>query len=158
MAAPNTVFPPHKSSLGLDANLVMLIAYLGGSLLAFIPIVKYVAFAVPIVIFFIEKSSPYVKFHSAQAIVLQVFNWIVSIISGILVGVFQGVLYSSSDLGAITVASVLVMIFGLITTIVSIVILVFEIICLVKSWKYECYKLPVFGDLAEKLAAKFPIV
>ena len=157
MATPNTVYPPHKSSIGLDANIVMLIAYLGGSLLGFIPIVRYVAFAVPIVLFFVEKASPYVKFHAAQAIVLQLVGAVFSIIFGILSAILSSCAASldySSALGILAVIAIV----GVISWIISIVLLVFEIICLVKSWKYECYKLPLFGGLAEKLAAKFPIV
>ena len=154
--ANNVVYPPHKSSLNLDANIVMLIAYLGGSLLGFIPILCYVSFAVPIVLFFIEKASPYVKFHAAQAITLQIFSAVVSIVFSILSSILTGCVNMSLSASLVFVG--LIGILGVISTIVSLVILVFEIICLVKSWKYECYKLPVFGGLAEKLAAKFPIV
>lgn len=153
----NPVYAPHKSSLGLDANLVMLIAYFGGALLSFFPVVRYVSFAVPIVLFFIEKASPYVKFHAAQAIMLQVISAVFSIVVAIITGIATAcaaTLNLSATLGLLAVVGIL----SVLSYIVSIVLLVFEIICVVKSWKYESYKMPVVGGLAEKLAARFPIV
>lgn len=153
----NPVYAPHKSSLGLDANLVMLIAYLGGAVLSFIPVLRYFSFAVPIVLFFIEKASPYVKFHAAQAIILQVIGSIFSILISIVLAIANGCL-AVMDLTAVFGLVALVGVLSVISWVISIVLLVFEIICLVQSWKYECYKLPLVGSLAEKLAARFPII
>ncbi len=138
----NKIFEPHKSSIGnLDANVVALIAYLGGAILGFIPGIKYVAFLVPIIIFFIEKDSKYVKFHAMQSILLSAVGVVISIILWIfiLIGIhsYAGLTFISA-----------------IAFIISIALLVFFIIATVKSYKYEIYKLPLIGNWAEKIALK----
>ncbi|MEL7570443.1 MAG: DUF4870 domain-containing protein [Eubacteriaceae bacterium] len=130
----NKIYEPHKSSIGnLDANVVALIAYIGSLILGYIPIIKYVAFLVPIIIFIIEKESKFVKFHAMQSILLCAVSWIISII----LVIFR---YSS-------VIWILFIIIGL-------TLLVFYIIGAVKSYKYELYKMPLIGNWAEKIALK----
>lgn len=140
----NNIYEPHKSSIGnLDANVVALIAYLGSTILGLIPGVKYVAFLVPIIIFFIEKDSKFVKFHAMQAILLSVAAFILTIVIGIIAGIL---LVAGSFVGY--------SIFLALVWIVAIAILVISIIAAVKSYKYEIYKLPLIGKWAEKIALK----
>ena len=143
----NKIYEPHKSSIGnLDANLMALIAYLGGAVLGFIPGVKYVAFLVPIIIFIIEKESKFVKFHAMQSILLSAVGVVISIILGIIIGI----VFATGSYGALAVLSIL----SIITWLIVIVLFVFFIIAAVKSYKYEIYKLPLIGNWAEKIAMK----
>lgn len=62
-----SVIAPHKSSLGLDANILATILYVLAVAGMFIPGYRFFAFIIPLVIFFIEKESSFVKFHAIQA-------------------------------------------------------------------------------------------
>lgn len=143
----NKIYEPHKSSIGnLDANVMALIAYLGGAILGFIPGIKYVAFLVPIIIFVIEKESKFVKFHAMQSILLSAVGVVISIILGIVIGI----VIATGSYGALAVLSIL----SIITWIIVIALFVFFVIAAVKSYKYEIYKLPLIGNWAEKIALK----
>ncbi len=46
---------PHRSSLGMDANVMALLCYIGAFVLSWIPVIQWVAPAAPLVIFFINR-------------------------------------------------------------------------------------------------------
>ena len=69
---------PHRSSLGMDAHVMALLCYLAAFVLAWIPYIQYVAPLAPLIIFFIEKESPFVKFHAIQAFILVLINWVLT--------------------------------------------------------------------------------
>ncbi len=141
---------PHRSSLGMDANVMALLCYIAAFVLAWIPIVKWVAPAAPLVIFFIEKESPFVKFHAMQAFILEVVNWVLSIIFSIILSAVAYNPYAYltgrgwGALGAISIIS----------TIVGIALTVFAIIALIKAYGYFEYKIPLVGNFAMKFSRK----
>jgi len=143
----NKIYEPHKSSIGgLDANLMALIAYLGGAVLGLIPGVKYVAFLVPIIIFILEKDSEFVKFHAMQSILLSV----VGLIFAIIIAIISAILVATMSYGALGAFSIIL----IITWLISIALLVFFIIAAVKAYKYQIYKMPLIGNIAAKIAIK----
>lgn len=147
----NKIFEPHKSSIGnLDANVVALIAYLGGAILGFIPGIKYVAFLVPIIIYVIEKESKFVKYHAMQSILLSAVGVVLSIILAIIISIATAAIIHSGGYGALGALAVL----SILVWIIALVLLVFFIIAAVKSYKYEIYKMPLIGNWAEKIALK----
>ena len=138
------MYEKHQSSIGnVDANIMMLVAYLGtgiiASCLSFIPFISIIALAVPIVILVMEKNSEYVKFHALQALILNLLSVIVSFFLTFifLVVPFLGLIISP------------------IILIISLVIFAVEIFVIVKSWKYTSYKFPLVGDFAERFVGKF---
>lgn len=84
-------------------------------------------FITGIIFFVLEKESKFVKFHAMQSIMFSVGLMILSFILGFI---------------------------PIIGWIVSLLIgplsLVLWIILLIKAYKYEYFKLPVIGDMAEK--------
>jgi len=150
MREPTVKVDPHKSSLGeMDANVLALLVYLAPIILAWIPVIKYLAWAIPLVIFFIEKKSNFVRFHSMQAILLSVVGAIiVFIISVIILGaVTASYYYSYGGWGAIGLVTALALI-------VTLVIVVFEIIAMVNAYGYKEYRIPLLGNLAAKFSGK----
>ncbi|KAB3531098.1 DUF4870 domain-containing protein [Alkaliphilus serpentinus] len=141
---------PHKSSLGMDANIAVLITYLGGVVIGWLPAIGYVSWLVPLIIFILEKESDFVRFHSMQSLILNA----VGALLGLIIVIFSGAIattffYSpAAGLGFLGILSLL-------TTIISIVILVFAILAVINGFKYKEYKIPVIGNLAEKLSVKF---
>lgn len=141
---------PHRSTFGMDANIAALLVYLAAGILSFIPIIRYVAFAAPVVVFFVEKESKFVKFHAMQASVFSVAWWALSVIFDI-VGSIIAVSLLYNPLGSLGVLGIL----GIISLLISIAFGVAEIICLIKAYNYEVFKFPVVGNIAEKLCVRF---
>jgi uncharacterized membrane protein len=143
-----TTVDPHKSSIGgLDANIMALIAYIGGAVIGWIPVLRYFAWLVPIVIFFLEKNSTFVKFHAMQAFLLNVVGSVLSLIVYVLIG---GIIRAANPyqmFGTLAIVGVLVMI-------ISIIITIFSILALYNAYKYKLYFIPVIGKLADKLSTK----
>ncbi len=138
---------PHKSSLGMDANIAVLIAYLGGVVVAWIPGLSYLAWLVPVVVFVLEKESRFVRFHAMQSFALSLVGVVFGIILAILTGIFATTLMYSPGAGLGFLG--LIAILG---TIISIVILVFAVIAIIQGFQYKEYKIPIIGNLAVKLA------
>ncbi len=80
-----------------------------------------------LIFFVIEKESKYVKFHAMQSIIFSV-AW--TILSMLLVVTVVGPMF------------------------LGIVGLVVWVICIIKAYSGEMFKLPVIGDMAEKIANK----
>jgi len=146
----NKIFDPHKSTIGdLDANLIALIAYIGIGAFSFISGLSYIAFAIPLIIFFLEKESEFVKFHAMQATVLGVIN---SVLYFIIYVIIRGILINPLNLYA-GIAAFLT--FSTIMTIISIIIAVFAVIAAIAAYGYKGYNIPIVGGFAEKFAEKF---
>lgn len=149
---------PHRSSLGMDANVMALICYLAAFILSWIPIIQYVAWAAPLVIFFIEKESPFVKFHAIQALILEAVYCVFTVVIGIISAIIAAAYYANASIysyyynyrasiGGVMACSIILMIIG-------IALSVFAIIVMVKAYGYYEYKIPVIGNLALKFSRK----
>lgn len=145
-----TKFEPHKSSLELDANIVVLISYLGGIVVSFVPGISFLAWAVPVIIYFLEKDSKFVKYHAMQCILLTVVGVIFSIILAILIGIFTALVLLSSGVAAVSLISLT----GILTLTIPVIMFIFMIIATVKGWNYECYEMPIIGKYASKIVFK----
>ncbi len=142
----NTV-EPHKSSLGMDANIAILIAYLGGVAVGWIPGLNYIAWLVPLVVFILEKESKFVRFHAMQSFALSLVGVVFALILTIFTGIFAATLVFSPGAGLGLLALI-----ATLGTIVSVVILVFAVIAIIQGFQYKEYKIPVIGNLAVKMA------
>ncbi|NMA25095.1 MAG: DUF4870 domain-containing protein [Clostridiales bacterium] len=146
---------PHRSSLGMDANIMALLCYLAAFVLGWIPIIQYVAFIAPLVIFFIEKESPFVKFHAMQAFILQAVNFVFMVVFGIIISAITAAYISSGaflrNIGAAAGGAV---VFSTLLIIIGVILTIFAIIAMVKAHGYFEYKIPVVGNLAEKFSKK----
>ncbi|MCL2695839.1 MAG: hypothetical protein FWE69_05890 [Clostridiales bacterium] len=143
----NTV-APHKSSLGLDANLVVLFTYLSMHLFGWWNWVGLLAIAGPLVFFFIEKNSRFVKFHAVQAAGIGAVWGVLNLLFSILRAATRP-RYSfdwvygvrSSGWGAYTAI-------GVISTIVSVALSVLMVYMIISAWNYKEVELPIIGPIA----------
>ena len=126
-----------KSSTGLDENLAALLSYILGWLSG-------------LVFFLIEKDSRLVRFHamqslllSAAAFVIGIALWILSIISWVIVSQISGIL-----------SFLISVIVGLVAFVLGVGLLIAVIMCLIKAYQGQFFKLPVIGNMAEKFSAK----
>ncbi|MCA1578374.1 MAG: DUF4870 domain-containing protein [Acidobacteria bacterium] len=126
-----------KSSTGLDENVAALLAYILGWIGG-------------LVFFLIEKDSRFVKFHAMQSILLSVLVAVVAIAMWILtvVMVIIGAAIGDALGGLFTLLATLIwFVFG-------VGVLIAVIMCLVKAFQGQYFKLPVIGNFAEKFSTK----
>ncbi|HET6785285.1 MAG TPA: DUF4870 domain-containing protein [Erysipelotrichaceae bacterium] len=116
---------PHKSSLGIDANLVILIVWFGAFVLSLIEPISFLSFTIPFIILFIEKESALVKQHAIQAITLFIFN----IIATLVIFIFP--------------------LLGLLFWIIAMIELGLIVIAAQRGWYYQEYELPFIQPLAK---------
>jgi uncharacterized membrane protein len=126
-----------KSSTGLDENVAALLSYLFG-------------WVSGLIFFLLEKDSRLVRFHAMQSILLNAVAvvvggvlWVGSIILAIIAALISDMLGSLIWI----LAMLLISAFG-------IALFVAAILCLVKAYQGQYFKLPVIGNFAEKFSAK----
>ena len=126
-----------KSSTGLDENIAALLSYVFGWISG-------------LVFFLIEKDSRLVRFHAMQSLllsggfaVIMFVLWFAAVILGLIVG------YASNLLGSLVWIVAMLIISAL-----SIAVLVGWVMCLIKAFNKEYFKLPIIGNYAEKFSAK----
>lgn len=126
-----------KSSTGLDENVAALLSYV-------------FTWVTGLIFFLIEKDSRLVRFHAMQSILLgativvvSIALWVLSLISWVVLGQISGLL------------SFLVnVVIGLLSFVLVVGLLVAVIICLIKAYQRQYFKLPVLGNMAEKFSTK----
>lgn len=126
-----------KSSTGLDENVAALLSYV-------------MTWITGLVFFLMEKSSRLVRFHAMQAILLGAtavvlgivlwFGWIIFAVVGAMISDFLPALVS--------------VVFGLLLFVFWIGIVIAWIMCLIKAYQGQYFKLPVLGNFAEKFSAR----
>src|ERR1700723_52714 len=102
----------------------------------------YVAGWVTGLIFYLIDKRPFVRFHAAQSLVL-----------------FGGIVVAYILLGMIAAASIfggwmLTLMSFLIYGVLGIGSFILWVLCMVKAYQGQKFKLPVIGDLAEKMAGR----
>ena len=130
---------PHKSSLGMEANIAVVVMYIIMVVLSWIMYANFLSWAVPLVFFFIEKESRFVKYQSIQALGIGVVSAVISLL-------LQIILWSSlwaGGLGALALVSALSIIVG-----IAITALVVYIVYM--AFNYKIVELPVIGPIAKK--------
>ena len=126
-----------KSSTGMDENVAALLSY----------IFTWVS---GLVFFLIEKESRFVRFHAMQAILLGASAAVLGIVLWIAWAVLAIVMAMVSEV----LASLVGLVVGLLIFVFYIAILVAWVLCLIKAYQKQYFKLPVIGNFAEKFSAK----
>lgn len=117
------------TSTGLDPKLAGLLCYILGIVTG-------------LIFFLIEKTNQVVRFHAAQSIVFSGFTIALWIVLTIVSLVFYQISWTLGNL------------FNLITILIWLGLFIVWIVLLVKGYSGEKWKLPVVGDLAERMAGK----
>ena len=145
---------PHKSSLGMDANIAALVIFVAMAVVSWIPYLGWVAWGVPLVFFFMEKSSKFVKYQAVTALVIGVIRAALSIVLQIFVWILTPRdLYSAVNLvyGRGWGAWALL---GAISTIIGVAITVVIIYFIIMAYGYKQVELPIIGPIAAKASDK----
>ena len=126
-----------KSSTGLDENIAALLSYVFG-------------WVSGLIFFLIEKDSRLVRFHAMQSLLFNVLVAVVGIALWIVL--FVVFLVVSQVSGAL--ATILSLVSLLVWLVFGIGILAGWVLCLVKAFQGQYFKLPVIGNFAEKFSTK----
>jgi uncharacterized membrane protein len=126
-----------KSSTGLDENIAALLSYVFG-------------WVSGLIFFLIEKDSRLVRFHAMQSILLNAFI----LVAGIVIWIIVFVLFLISTQLPSIIGSLMGLIITLIWVVFSVGLLIAWIMCLIKAFQGQYFKLPVIGAFAEKFSTK----
>ncbi|MBK8466690.1 MAG: hypothetical protein IPL32_12750 [Chloracidobacterium sp.] len=119
-----------KSALGLDANVAALLAYL--------PICA-VNLIMSIIIIATDKTNKLARFHAFQSLLLMG----ACIVLGVGLGILGGIV-------AVAQSTALALVLLLVQAVIGLAILAAIIMCMVKAFQGQMFKLPVIGDMADK--------
>ena len=126
-----------KSSTGLEENLAALLSYVFG-------------WVSGLIFFLIEKDSRLVRFHAMQSLLLNVVAGVVAIALWIVL--FVLFMIATQVSGALTTLLGFVSI--LIWRVFIAAIVIGVVMCLIKAYQGQYFKLPIIGNFAEKFSAK----
>lgn len=126
-----------KSSTGLDENIAALLSYVFG-------------WVSGLIFFLIEKDSRLVRFHAMQSLLFNVLVAVVGIALWIVLFVVFMIVSQISGALATVLSLVSILVWG----VFLLGILAGFILCLVKAFQGQYFKLPVIGNFAEKFSAK----
>lgn len=116
---------PHKSSFGVNANIVILVVWFGAFFLSLIEPISFLSFSIPFIILFMESESTLVKQHAIQAISLFFFN----ILATLFIFIFP--------------------LLSFIFWIVAIIELALIVVAAQRGWDYQEYDLPFIQPLTK---------
>jgi len=105
---------------------------------------------VGLIFFFIEKENRFVRFHAMQSLLFDILVGVAVFVLWIVLFVFFLILSQIS--GVLSTIASLVSV--LIWVVLSIAILVGWVMCLIKAYQSQYFKLPIIGNFAEKFSAK----
>ena len=150
-----TIIEPHKSSLGMNANMASIVIFLAMLVVSWIPYLRWLAWAVPLVIFHMEKESAFVKFQAVQAIVLGVASAGFSIVLQIFIWILTPRNIHSAINYAMGRGWGAVALFGTLATIISLAFTVIEIYIIYTAYNWKQVELPFAGPIAAKASGQF---
>lgn len=145
-STPNPTPGTSPTGSGLDPKVAAAISYI---------------WIVGLVFFFIEKENRFVRFHAMQSILFGIVNSVImvvlAIVATILTVVFSigaAAMASAGGSGAGTLVGLLVWLIWLIFWLIAMVFLVGLILAAVKAYQGQMFKLPIIGNMAEKIVNK----
>lgn len=128
---------PGKSSTGLDENIAALLAYIFG-------------WVSGLVFFLIEKDSKLVRFHAMQSIMFNVLILVLSVVLWIVTFVLVLIMAALPDI----MGTLIGFLTSIIWLVFSVALLIGWILCLVRAYQGQFFKLPIIGNMAEKIVNK----
>jgi uncharacterized membrane protein len=134
--------PPTKTGSGLEPNIAAALSYI---------------WIVGLIFFFIEKENKFIRFHALQSIIFGIANsilmFVLAIVAVILTFAFGiGGAMVGGGLGALI--HLLVWLIWLLFWVVGLALLLGLIFAAVKAYQGKTFKLPIIGNMAEKIVNK----
>ena len=131
-----------KSGVGLEPNIAAALSYI---------------WIVGLIFFIMEKENRFIRFHALQSILYGVV-WIVAVfvlaIVNIIIGVIFGVVASAAGDAGAFVGMIVWLISMFIWLVFPLVYLGTLILAAVKAYQGKTFKLPIIGNMAERMVNK----
>ena len=121
-----------KTALGLDANVGALICYLGNLVCA-------LGLIYSIIVLVTDKTNKLARFHAFQSILLTVGAFVLYFLAAMVVMV-----------GAAANSTAISLLGSLVYMVIALGLLVAVILCAIKGYQGQLFKLPVIGNLADQ--------
>lgn len=153
-----TIIEPHKSSLGMDANIASMVIFIAMAVVSWIPYLGWVAWGVPLVFFFMEKNSKFVKFQAVTALVVGLIRAVIAIILQIFVWLLTPKDWYSALSYATGRGWGVWALLGTVSTIIGVAITVLIVYLIIMAFGYKQVELPVIGPVAAKASEKLDII
>jgi uncharacterized membrane protein len=136
--------PPANQSLGsgLDPKVAAALSYI---------------WIVGLIFFFTEKENKYIRFHAMQSIIFGIANSIIMFVLAIVAVVLTfafGIGGAIVGGGMGTIIGLLVWLIWLLFWLLAMVLLIGLILAAVKAYQGKMFKLPIIGNMAEKIVNK----
>lgn len=125
------------STFGLSPNVAALVSYI------WIPVTSIIVLAT-------EKQNRLVRFHAFQSLLMGLAMFAITILLSVLIGVLMLVAGAISPYAGIVVSILSLLVW----LVIAVALLGVWILCLVKAYRGEKYKLPIVGNHAEKMSNK----
>ena len=145
---------PHKSSLGMEANIAVILIFVAMAVISWIPYLGWIAWAVPLVFFILEKTSVFVKFQAVQALAIGVVRAAISLILQIFIWILTPRTLSSAINFVYGRGWGAWVVLGTISTIIGIIITLIEVYIIFKAFTYKQVELPGIGPIGRKFSQK----
>lgn len=146
-----TLVNPHRSSLGMDANVAVLVAALVTVILGWVSYLGWIAWAVPLVFFFLEKESPFVKRQMVQLLCLAIVRAVVMIIVQIFVWAFAPATFIGGAFALLSGGLVLLFLLWVISGLIGLALSLLAIYIVFMAYGWKQVELPVFWPMVEKV-------
>lgn len=148
-----------STPFNINANIIVLISYLGGLILMWIPTICYIAWILPFLIYITETKNKYIKDQSSQALFIYLLTALLSLIVYIFLVLFSTSINFDHIYNILASGSlIIILLISLFVSLVKIVTSFFICIASIKSWNYENYEisylkpyLKIFRKLLTKL-------
>lgn len=143
--SPSSMPPPGtgpKSSMGMEPNLAAALSYI---------------WIVGLIFFFLEKENRFIRFHAMQSVLYgllwSVIMIVLMIVNAIIFVAFAAAASAAGDAGG-AIGLVISLISTIIWLIVPLLYLGTLILAAVKAYQGKTFKLPIIGNIAEKIVNK----
>ncbi|HAF15621.1 MAG TPA: hypothetical protein DHU55_08135 [Blastocatellia bacterium] len=127
---------------GLDPKIAAAISYL---------------WIVGLILYFMEKENRFVRFHAMQSILFGIVNMIIMtvlIILAVILTIVFGVGGAAIGGGASAIGTLLVFLIWIIVALIVLVFVIGVVLAAVKAFQGKTFKLPIIGNMAEKIVNK----
>ena len=142
--APTGAPPPAapKSGTGMDPKVAAAISYI---------------WIVGLIFFFLEKENRFVRFHAMQSVLFGIANTVIMMVLVVVAVILTfafGIGGAMVGGGIGTLIQMLVWLIWLVFWLIALVFLVGLVFAAVKAYQGQMFKLPIIGNMAEKIVNK----
>jgi uncharacterized membrane protein len=112
---------------------------------------------VGLIFYFLEKENRFVRFHAMQSILFGIINTVLMLVLIVLASILTvvfGIGGAAIGGGAGAIGGLLVFLIWIVVTLIVLLFIVGLIVAAVKAYQGKTFKLPIIGNMADKIVNK----